>query len=202
MVLVWRLTIPSLLIRRRCCTTATTCQRCLALHRIEVYVDNKLVAGPFVAEIGESDVDRFNMGRGDEVTIRNPNVTVGLGWINKNPKRKVDLDTSVAVLRHHRKFDHVYFNERKSLDGAIIHSGDVLSGKKTGDLETIKINLHRVDPKATTLLVACTCWSKDRDFSDVKEAYIRLFDPQSNEELCRYTLSDIGPVGGLLMCQL
>lgn len=60
-------------------------------------------------------------------------MTLGLGW-----DTRLDLDSSVVMLdKNGGLVDYVYYGQKTSKDGGVIHSGDNLTGEGAGDDETI-----------------------------------------------------------------
>ena len=68
-------------------------------------------------------------------------IRVGLGWKSQG----IDLDGSVIMFDGNgNNVDYASFDNKVSIDGAIIHSGDIKSGSGSGDIEAININLKKV----------------------------------------------------------
>ena len=83
---------------------------------------------------------KFNLKKDDSVClpIGIDHLTLGLGW-----DTKLDLDASIIMLdKDGRLVDQVFFNQLRSKDGSIIHSGDNTDGKGSGDDELIQIHLN------------------------------------------------------------
>lgn len=113
-------------------------------------------------------------------------IKVGLGW-----NTKLDLDSSIIMLdANGTLIDKVFFNQKRSLDGAIIHSGDDTTGEGKGDDETIQIFLNKIDSRVQSIWPVITIYSPDKQFDDVDGAYCRLLEHGSNAEICRYNLSE------------
>jgi tellurium resistance protein TerD len=80
---------------------------------------------------------------------------VGLGWTTE-----LDLDCSIVLLNNEGTLvDQVFFNQPKSKDGAIIHSGDNRTGEGSGDDETIEVHLAQVDPDIHSIWVVITIYT-------------------------------------------
>src|ERR1700712_2905980 len=76
-------------------------------------------------------------------------VSVGLGWdIRTTTGADFDLDASAIGLGADKKAPgdefFVFFNNLKTPDGSIEHTGDNLTGEGDGDDEVIKVNLAAV----------------------------------------------------------
>ncbi len=76
-------------------------------------------------------------------------VLVGLGWDARTTTgTDFDLDASALLLNSSGKVGNdqnfVFFNNLKSPDGSVEHTGDNLTGEGEGDDEVIKVNLAAV----------------------------------------------------------
>ena len=71
--------------------------------------------------------------------------------------------------------------------------GDNLTGEGEGDDEQIFIDLDKLPPAYDKLVFVVNIYeavSRKQHFGMIKNAFIRVVDADSNEELCRYNLSD------------
>jgi tellurium resistance protein TerZ len=134
-------------------------------------------------------------------------VIMGLGW---DAKKKlfgllggsIDLDASCLEMdRNGTQIDAIWFEQLTSRDGAIQHSGDNLTGDGAGDDESIHVDLGRVPANVHALVFTVNSFS-GQSFKDVQNAYCRLIDGQSGNELARYSLSDMGDHTGQIMAKL
>lgn len=157
-----------------------------------------------------------NLQKGQRVDLTKGNaglsrLQVGLGWDPVEQKKSgglfgglfggggganVDCDASVIMLEDDRlvnQEDVVYFGRKTSVDGSIKHSGDNLTGEGAGDDETIFIELGQVPAKYNKLVFVVNIYDakkRNQDFGMIRNAYIRVLNPSTNEELIRYNLSD------------
>jgi stress response protein SCP2 len=129
-------------------------------------------------------------------------VMMGLGWDPARFRGKIDLDASViafdtagAVLAT------VWFKNLGEWLGALRHSGDNLTGEGAGDDEQIFVDLDRLPAEVATLVFTITSYRRDK-FTDIKNAFCRLVDNRTGQELVRYDLSDAQPSTGVLMASL
>eukprot|EP01103_Thecamoeba_quadrilineata_P005006 TRINITY_DN14864_c0_g1_i1.p1 TRINITY_DN14864_c0_g1~~TRINITY_DN14864_c0_g1_i1.p1 ORF type:complete len:1402 (+),score=378.55 TRINITY_DN14864_c0_g1_i1:365-4207(+) len=128
-------------------------------------------------------------------------VMFGLGWSYKEGES--DLDASVVMVRYDKKLDHSFFKDKKSLDGSVVHSGDERSGGDgTKDDEQINVDLTKVDLKINNLIFVVNVYDKDKTFSSIKNAYVRLTNQKTGKELCRFTLTDCGNRTCMIMCKI
>ncbi|MFJ5677236.1 TerD family protein [Streptomyces sp. NPDC093097] len=129
-------------------------------------------------------------------------VRMGLGWEPARRGRSIDLDASVIAYGPDRgKVDSCYFGKLLILDGAVQHSGDNLTGDGAGDDEVITVHLGGIPPQVTGLVFTVNSFSGQK-FSDVAQAYCRLTDAQTGEELVRFELTDSEARTGVLMAKL
>ena len=125
-------------------------------------------------------------------------VTVGLGWdTRKTDGADFDLDASCFMIgsggqvRSDRDF--IFYNNLKSDDGSVVHTGDNRTGEGEGDDEAINVDLFKVPSDVTVLVFAVTIHEADKrkqNFGMVKNAYIRIVDRKTGNEIARYDLSE------------
>lgn len=126
------------------------------------------------------------------------NLLVGLGWDASDSNGKnIDCDVSVFMLDESNKIPSdgffVFYNNLSSGDGSTKHMGDNTTGEGDGDDEVVEIDLSKVDSSILQMLFIVTIHEADKneqDFSMVKNAFIRICDTSSGEELCRYNLTE------------
>ena len=123
---------------------------------------------------------------------------VGLGWnIRATDGDAFDLDGSVFLLGAGGKVrsdaDFVFYNQAKSSDGSVVHSGDNRTGEGEGDDEAVTIELDKVPADVEKIAVCVTIHdaeAKRQNFGMVASAYVRCVDAVSNVEVARYDLSE------------
>jgi stress response protein SCP2 len=123
----------------------------------------------------------------------------------------LDLDASVICLDGQDKLkgitDLVYFGNLRHASGAVTHLGDNLTGEGEGDDEQILVALDRLPPAIQKLVFVVNiyeCLSRKQDFSQVKNAFVRLIDRSNNQEIARYNLSGSNYAGmtGMIMAEV
>ena len=125
-------------------------------------------------------------------------MTVGLGWDARSTDgAPFDLDGVVFLLNSQGKVrsdaDFIFYNNLKSSDGAVVHSGDNRTGEGEGDDESINTDLPKVAPDVDKIVVAVTIHDAEarrQNFGMVGKAFIRCVDANSNNEIARYDLSE------------
>jgi tellurium resistance protein TerD len=126
------------------------------------------------------------------------NVLVGLGWDARTTTGDdFDLDASALLLKADGKVlsneYFVFFNNTKSPDGAVEHTGDNLTGEGDGDDESIKVNLAAVPAEVDKIVFPVTIYDAEtrrQGFGQVRNAFIRIVDETGNKEIARYDLTE------------
>ena len=125
-------------------------------------------------------------------------VFLGLGWDARTTDGGAfDLDASALGCGTNGKIltdgHFVFYNNKRSPDGAIEHGGDNLTGEGAGDDEVIKVNLVATPADVDKVVVAVSIYDADAkrlSFGQVRNAYIRVVDQSNGNELARYDLSE------------
>lgn len=154
-------------------------------------------------------------GQKVDLTKTNPGLTkivIGLGWdVNKYDGGKdFDLDTSAFMLSPEGKVadekNFIYFNNPKSAEGSVSHSGDNKTGAGAGDDEQIKIDLAIVPANVEKISFGITIHEakeRNQNFGQVSNAYVRVLNEASGEELIRYDLGeDFSIETAIVVCDL
>jgi tellurium resistance protein TerD len=137
--------------------------------------------------------------KGQRAGLGLPKFTIGLGWDanSSNTGHAFDLDASVFILGDNRKLVadeyFVFYNNLKSPDGAVEHTGDNLTGAGDGDDESILVNLAKINSAATEICIVVTIHNaaeRHQNFGQVHNSYVRIFNPDNNEELLKYELEE------------
>ena len=156
-----------------------------------------------------------NLQKGQKVNLKKSDgqalsrIRIGLGWDPVKQKKgglfgsifggsapDIDCDASVIVCKGGRlsgKDDVVYFGNLKHSSGAIVHTGDNLTGEGEGDDEQILVDLTAVPQDYDKLVFVVNiydCESRKQDFGMIANAFIRICDERTGEEFCRYNLSE------------
>lgn len=141
----------------------------------------------------------INLEKGQRVSVDLPKFAIGLGWDANGTSTGVDfdLDASVFILGENKKIVSdeyfVFYNNLKTPDGAVEHTGDNLTGEGDGDDETIKVDLSKINPNATEICIVVTIHNADerrQNFGQVRNSFIRIYDENTKEELLKYELEE------------
>ena len=125
-------------------------------------------------------------------------VLVGLGWDARSTDgQDFDLDASAFLLKADGKVradsDFIFYNQLKSTDGSVEHTGDNRTGEGDGDDEAIKIDLSKVPAEIDKIAITVTIHEADarkQNFGQVRNAFIRLVNQDNNNEVVRYDLAE------------
>lgn len=151
-----------------------------------------------------------NLQKGQKIDLTKDNaglkkLRVGLGW---DPVKKkggffsikpanIDCDASVFACdangRLKSKEDIVYFGNLHHHSKAINHAGDNLTGDGDGDDEQILVDLAALPPGYEKLVFVVNiykAWERKQHFGMLKNAYIRIMNDDTKQELCRYNLAE------------
>ena len=134
----------------------------------------------------------------DKVAPGLTKIVIGLGWDARGTDgAEFDLDASLFQLKADGKVrndsDFIFYNNPKSSEGAIIHSGDNRTGAGEGDDEQILVDLAKVASDVTKLAVTVTIHEAEarrQNFGMVGTAYIRIVNGENGQEVARYDLSE------------
>ncbi|HZC71128.1 MAG TPA: TerD family protein [Jatrophihabitans sp.] len=125
-------------------------------------------------------------------------VVVGLGWDARTTSgADFDLDASALMLGSSGKIvsdsHFIFFNNLKSPDGSVEHTGDNLTGEGEGDDEQIKVNLSGVPADVDKIVFPVSIYDAEgrgQNFGQVRNAFIRVVNQDGNAEITRYDLSE------------
>lgn len=140
----------------------------------------------------------INLEKGQRQSIDAPKFTVGLGWDSNssNTGSSFDVDASVFLVGANGKIPNdnhfVYYNNLKSPEGAVVHTGDNLTGDGDGDDEKIQIDLSIISPEVHEISFVVTIHQADtkrQNFGQIRNSFIRILD-QTNTELVKYELDE------------
>lgn len=154
----------------------------------------------------------INLAKGSRINLAKeaPSLTrlrVGLGWAPNATDTGHDFDLDVTAFGltldadgnpklAGRKTDPdyiVFYNNEKSIDGAIVHSGDSRKGEASGDDETIIIDLTKLDKKIDEISFIVTIHDaidRRQNFGQVPKSHIALYNDETGDLIARYDLGE------------
>ena len=91
--------------------------------------------------------------------------------------------------------DHhfVFYNNLKSPSGAVEHTGDNLTGDGDGDDEQVLVDLSKIENEVAEICIVVTIHeavSRNQNFGQVRNSFIRVFDTISGEEILKFELDE------------
>ncbi|MFJ8494485.1 TerD family protein [Streptomyces sp. NPDC094038] len=159
-----------------------------------------------------------NLTKGQQISLSKSDgtslsaVRMGLGWQAAQRKgflaklagaREIDLDASAVLFAGGQPVDVVFFQHLVSDDGSVRHLGDNLTGGAGAgaDDEVILVDLGRVPPHVDQIVFTVNSFT-GQTFAEVQNAFCRLVDETTGQELARYTLSGGGAHTAQIMAKL
>ncbi|EOW1325960.1 TerD family protein [Klebsiella aerogenes] len=126
------------------------------------------------------------------------NVLVGLGWdVRTTDGQDFDLDASAFLLSDTGKVrsdsDFIFYNNLKSADGSVTHTGDNRTGEGDGDDESLIVKLDMIPANVAKIIFVVTIHDaqmRRQSFGQVSGAFIRLVNNDSQHEVARYDLTE------------
>lgn len=127
----------------------------------------------------------INLQKGQRVSLDNSMklALVGLGWDTNryDGGSDFDLDASAFLLGENGKLlrdeDFVFYNNLNGRDGAVVHTGDNLTGDGDGDDEVIMIDFSKIPSEIKKIAICVTIHdaeARHQNFGQVSNAYIRI----------------------------
>lgn len=125
-------------------------------------------------------------------------IIIGLGWDPRSTDGATfDLDGSAFLLKADGKVrgdnDFIFYNNLKSSDGSVLHTGDNQTGEGEGDDERLVIDLEKVPADIERISITVTIHDAEarrQNFGMVSKAFIRCLNADGEREIARYDLSE------------
>lgn len=158
----------------------------------------------------------INLTKGQKIDLTKGNagldtIMVGLGWdpveqgksgglfgslFGSKNTADIDCDASVLLLQDDRlknQKDVVFFGNLQALNGAVQHTGDNLTGEGDGDDEQIIVKLKSIPAEYNRIVFVVNIYDaikRNQHFGMIQNAFIRIVDRSTNQELLKYNLTD------------
>lgn len=146
----------------------------------------------------------INLSKGQKVDLTKGNaglksIMVGLGWdVNAfDSGSDFDLDAAAFMCGSNGKCptekEFVFYGNLEHGSGSVKHMGDNLTGEGDGDDEQILIDLSKVPSNVEKIAFTVTIYDADQrrqNFGQVNNAFIRIYDEITGEEIVRYDLGE------------
>lgn len=158
---------------------------------------------------------QLSKGQRIDLTKNDPglqNIGIGLGWDVKqfDGGQDYDLDASAFLLNANGKcsndLDFIFYNNLQSSDGSIVHAGDNRTGEGDGDDEKITVNLTKVPQSVDKVAITVTIHDAEmrrQNFGQISNAYVRLVNEDTGEEVLRYDLGeDFSVETAVVFCEI
>ena len=137
----------------------------------------------------------LSLSKTDPTLVR---ILIGLGWDERaTDGASFDLDASAFLLTASGKVrgdhDFIFYNQLKSQDGSVEHTGDNRSGQGDGDDESLVVDLSKVSPEIEKIAITVTihdAQSRGQNFGQIANAFIRVVNQDSGIEIVRFDLAE------------
>lgn len=138
-------------------------------------------------------------------------ICIGLGWDARvTTGHDFDLDASAFLVneagRCRNEQDFIFYNNLKSVEGAVEHMGDNRTGEGDGDDEVIKIDLTKVPADVHRVAITVTihdAQARGQNFGQVENAFARVINDETQQEVVRYDLSeDYSIEDAMIFCEI
>jgi tellurium resistance protein TerD len=159
----------------------------------------------------------INLVKGQKIdlTKSNPGLTkaiIGLGWdTNKySGGYDFDLDASAFLVGANGKTinetDFIFYNNLEGRNKCVVHTGDNRTGEGEGDDEQIIIDFSKMPSDVDKVAITVTIHdaeTRGQNFGQVSNAFVRVVNEQTDEEILRYDLAeDFSIETALVVCEL
>jgi tellurium resistance protein TerD len=109
----------------------------------------------------------------------------------------IGLDVTGYLLNSQGKVrgdhDFIFYNQLKSQDNSVEHTGDNRSGQGDGDDETLLVNLSKVAPDVEKIAITVTihdAQARSQNFGQIANAFIRIVNQDTQVEVVRFDLAE------------
>ena len=147
------------------------------------------------------------LAKGDDLALTATRVRMGLGW-DHDPgagaagfRSQIDLDATAVQFAGGKLFDLAFYNNLTTRDGSVVHAGDNQSGQGAGDDESIAVDLGKVHGPVDQIVFLVSSY-QGHSLQWIRDAYCRLVDEDTGEDIARFTLTLGVPDTGLVMAKL
>ncbi len=135
-----------------------------------------------------------NLAKGQRVSLDKSmtRALVGLGWdVNRyDGGYDFDLDAAAFLLGESGKVlndsDFIFYNNLNGRNGAVVHTGDNLTGAGDGDDEVILIDFTKVPSEIHKIAITVTihdAQTRRQNFGQVSNAYVRVARMETENDL-------------------
>ena len=159
----------------------------------------------------------INLVKGQKIDLTKGNpslkkVIIGLGWDTNKYSGGFDFDLDASVFlvgsngRTNHDEDFIFYNNLTSRNEAVIHTGDNRTGEGEGDDEQILLEFAKMPADVDKMAVTVTIHEaveRGQNFGQVSNAYVRVVNEDTNEEVLRYDLGeDFSIETAIVVCEI
>lgn len=158
----------------------------------------------------------ISLAKGQKIDLTKGNnlkkAIIGLGWDTNRYDGgfEFDLDASAFLVdesgKARNEYDFLFYNNLKHPSGGVIHTGDNRTGEGEGDDEQIIIEFDKVPADVHTIAITVTIHdaiNRAQNFGQVSNAFVRVVNEETNEELMRYDLTEEYSIEtAMVVCEL
>lgn len=145
-----------------------------------------------------------NLSKGQKVDLTKGNpglkkIMVGLGWdVNAfDSGADFDLDACAFLVGGNGKCptekEFIFYGNLEHPSGSVKHMGDNRTGEGEGDDEQIEIDLTQIPQNVDKIAFTVTIYEAEQrkqNFGQVSNAFIRIVNEETGEEVIRYDLGE------------
>ncbi len=135
-----------------------------------------------------------NLSKGQRVSLEKSMTLalVGLGWDTNqyDGGYDFDLDAAAFLLGENGKVlrdeDFIFYNNLDGRNGAVVHTGDNLTGEGDGDDEVILIDFTKIPNEIKKIAITVTIHQaveRGQNFGQVSNAYVRVAKRASESDM-------------------
>ena len=159
----------------------------------------------------------INLVKGQKIDLTKGNpalkkVIIGLGWDTNKYSGGFDFDLDASVFlvgsngRTNHDEDFIFYNNLKSRNEAVIHTGDNRTGEGDGDDEQILLEFAKMPADVEKMAVTVTIHEaieRGQNFGQVSNAYVRVINKDTGEDVLRYDLGeDFSIETAIVVCEI
>jgi tellurium resistance protein TerD len=158
---------------------------------------------------------QLSKGQRIDLTKTNPGLkraVIGLGWDTNKYQggEDFDLDASAFLVDANDKCindqDFIFYNNLTHPSESVIHTGDNRTGEGDGDDEQLIVDFSKIPSYVHKIGITVTIHDADmrrQNFGQVSNAFVRLVDDASDNELLRFDLGeDFSIETAVVVCEL
>jgi len=159
----------------------------------------------------------INLSKGQRIDLTKSNpglkkAIIGLGWDTNKYSGGYDFDLDAAAFlvgadgKVMNDKDFIFYNNLQGANGSVIHTGDNITGEGDGDDEQLIIEFDKIPSHIDKVAITVTihdALQRAQNFGQVSNAFIRVVNEQTNEEVLIYNLAEEFSIEtAIVVCEL